>query len=301
MQMLPPSTPDLASLDLLLSVVRLGSLSRAAASHGISQPSASARIRRMETQLGVQLLTRSPAGAAPTPVGRAVARRAETLVSVAQDLVLAADSFRQLGEAELRVAASYTIAEYLIPGWLATLRKKLPSQIVEVAVVNSTAVLERVQGGHTALGFVESGSALGGVSSAQVGDDQLVLVAAAGHRWTRRRCPLPAAQLASAPVLLREPGSGTREVFEDALRTVGLPPLKATSELGSTSSLKAAVAGGDAVAVLSRLAVEAELADGRLVEVPVAGLDLSRPLRAVWNPTRPLPGPAEELLAIAQA
>lgn len=292
--------PDLVSLDLFLSIVRLGSLTRAAAAHGISQPSASSRIRRMEAQLGVVLLQRSPAGASPTPAGDVLAQRAETIVAAADDLVRTVEAVRQRDEVELRVAASYTIAEYLLPGWLASLRRQLPSQVVEVAVVNSTTVLERVQDGLASLGFVESGGPLGGVGSTHIGDDTLVLVAAAGHRWARRRRPVPATQLAGSPVLVREPGSGTREVFEEAMRAAGLAVPHAALELGSTSALKAAVAGGDAVAVLSRLTVQTELSDGRLVEVPVEGLDLNRPLRVVWNPSRSLPASAECLRVLAR-
>ena len=113
--------------------------------------------------------------------------------------------------------------------------------------------------------------------------------------------PVTAAELAGTPLVAREPGSGTRRALEEALQaaagTRGAPP---TMELGSATAVREAVRAGLGPAVLSSLAVETDLADGRLLAVRIAGLDLGRQLRAVWAGSPALPaGPARDLLALA--
>jgi DNA-binding transcriptional LysR family regulator len=90
-----------------------------------------------------------------------------------------------------------------------------------------------------------------------------------------------ASELAATPLVLREAGSGTREVLETALLASGLQPTPFV-ELGSTTAIKAAVAAGTGPGVLSRLAIEPDVRDGRLVIVPTEGISLERLIRVVW-------------------
>ena len=141
---LPPSCPDLTSLDLFLSVLRLGSVSRAATAHGMTQPSASQRIRQLERQAGVALLDRSPNGSTPTAAGALLADWADGVVAAAAKLAAGLEALGPPAEGRLRVAASLTIAEYLLPGWLGALQRAERSARVELQVANSAAVMERV-------------------------------------------------------------------------------------------------------------------------------------------------------------
>src|SRR5688500_6211851 len=110
--------PDLGALELLLAVVRLGSVGRAAAELGVTQPAASARIRSMERQAGVALLERSPRGSRPTEAGALVAEWARQVITAAEALDAGLDALRERRDGRLRVVASLTVAEYLMPGWL---------------------------------------------------------------------------------------------------------------------------------------------------------------------------------------
>ena len=107
--------------------------------------------------------------------------------------------------------------------------------------------------------------------------------------------PLAMTDLGATPLVLREAGSGTREVLERALGAFGLEPSPLV-ELASTTAIKASIAAGTGPGVLSRLAVEPEVADGRLVVVVTAGIPLERQIRAIWPSERPLMPAASRLL-----
>ncbi|HTZ43303.1 MAG TPA: LysR family transcriptional regulator [Jatrophihabitans sp.] len=296
---LPPHTPELAILDLMVSVAETGSLGRAAARHGISQPAASQRLRRLERQLGLPLLVRSPSGSRLTPAGEAFVGWARRVLDEATRLADGVQALRGATVDLVQVAASLTIADSLVPGWLATLRQDRPGTRVSLRVGNSAAVVDLVLRQAVALGFIEAPSAPAGLRSRTVGGDRLLVVVRPGHAWARRRTPLPLGILADTPLTVREPGSGTREALEQALARAGLR-LQPLAELGSTAALKAAALTGAGPAVLSELSVADELAAGRLHEVPVAGADLRRRFRAVWHSANPPAGAALALLAAAR-
>ncbi|MFI6292523.1 LysR family transcriptional regulator [Nonomuraea sp. NPDC050790] len=295
--------PDLDSLKLLVDVGELGSLGRAARAAGIAQPSASKRIAQLERRLGLPLLERTPRGSALTAEGKMVAGWAAQVLSAAQELMRAAAAVRHSEAAHLRVASSMTVAEYLVPRWLGEFQNREPDVQVGLDVVNSAEVAALVLAGadgtprSVELGFVEGPTVPDGLDSRVVGTDRLVVVVAPGHPWARRRTVLRGAELAATPLVVREPGSGTRETLDLAFRD--LHQASPRLELGSNSAVKGAASAGAAPAVLSGYAVEADLATGRLVEVPLAGLNLVRSLRAVWRRGRTLPPPAATLLSIA--
>ncbi|MEV0995205.1 LysR family transcriptional regulator [Nonomuraea sp. NPDC050202] len=289
--------PDLDSLKLLVDVGELGSLGRAARAAGIAQPSASKRIALLERRLGLPLLERTPRGSTLTAEGKMVAGWATQVLAAAQELMRAAQAVRLSEAAHLRVASSMTVAEYLVPRWLGELQHREPEVQVGLDVVNSADVAARVLAGEVELGFVEGPSVPDGLAVRVVGTDRLVVVVAPEHPWARRRTVLRGPELAATPLVVRETGSGTRETLDVAFAAMhrASPRL----ELGSNSAVKGAAQAGVAPAVLSGYAVESDVATGRLVEVPLTGVNLVRSLRAVWRRGRPLTGPAATLLAIA--
>ncbi|WP_328870149.1 LysR family transcriptional regulator [Streptomyces sp. NBC_00287] len=288
--------PDLGGLELLLAVARLGSLGGAARELGITQPAASSRIRSMERQLGVALVDRSPRGSRLTDAGALVTDWARRIVEAAEAFDVGAQALRDRRDSRLRVAASMTIAEYLLPGWLLALRAGRPDTAVSLLAGNSTVVAERLLSDEADLGFVEGLTVPTGLDSVVIAHDRLIVVTAPGHPWARRRRPLTAEELAVTPLILREKGSGTRQVLDTALGGLARPLI----ELSSTTAVKAAAVSGAGPAVLSELAVREELSMRRLVSIPMADVSLARDLRAVW-PTghRPV-GPARDLLHLTR-
>src|SRR5437868_8515845 len=190
--------PDLESLKLLVDVGDLGSLGQAARAAGIAQPSASKRIALLERRLGLPLLERTPRGSILTAEGRMVAGWAAQVLAAAQVLVSGVEAVRRRDAAHLRVAASMTVAEYLLPRWLGELQRRAPEVQMGLDVMNSADVVkvilageaESEEQGRIELGFVEGPHVPQELSSAVVGADRLVVVVAPEHPWARRRTPL---------------------------------------------------------------------------------------------------------------
>lgn len=179
----------------------------------------------------------------------------------------------------LRLAASHTIGGFLLPGWLARFRAGEPAPPrTQLQIANSQAVLVEVRAGQVDFGFIESLDPTDGLEALTLVSDEIVAVVAAGHPWAGRRS-VTARMLRSDSYLAREIGSGTRGVSSAALARAGIELVPAL-ETASTQSLKRAVLEGG-FTLVSRLAIEAEVRAGTLYALPVAGVDLHRPLRAV--------------------
>lgn len=295
------TTADLASLRLFVDTVTLGSLSAAARRQRITQPSASQALRRLERRLGIELLIRTPRGSRPTPEGARLADLAGRVLTELDAFAAEARALRSAGHRHVRIAASYTNAEYVLPAVIARYRAVRPDVVVSLAVANSAAVVARVLDRTADLGFVEDPGAHPDLAETVIATDDLAVVVAPGHPWARRTVPLPAAELAATPLLLREPDSGTRATYELAVSRVGAAVATPLGVMTSTAALKTAVRAGLGATLVSRLAVATELAGGDLVAVPVDGLDLRRELRALWRPAHRHALTADFLAALDQA
>lgn len=295
---LPQPFPDLVALDLLVTVSELGSINAAAEAHRVSQPAASMRLRSLEQALGLQLLERVRTGSRLTPAGAATVEWAGAVLHDMESLLAGAAALRSDERSRLLVAASLTVAEYLIPGWLRQLAVELPEVGVSLQMGNTAHVAELVTRGQVELGFIEGPRPPGRLRSREIRGDQLVVVVGKDHPWARRRRPLTATELAATPLVLREQGSGTRDVLAVALAEQGLE-VRPAIEFGSTTAIKAAASAGDGPAVLSVLAVDNELRAGQLVVVACADLRLERTIRAVWAAERSLSRTATRLMALA--
>lgn len=294
--------PEVSALALLAAVADQGGLGAAARSLGMAQSNASRSLARLERQLGLTLLVRRPQGATPTPAGLTVAGWARQVIAAMDDLQLGAAALAGSSGEKLVVAASQTVAEYLLPGWLAGLRAAGRDGHVDIRVLNSAAVLEGVRSGEIGLGFIESASSVPGLQTCVVSRDQLVAVVAPGHPWATRRRPITAAELAATPLVVREAGSGTRQVLHRCLSQVLGPDAEITApamELSSNAAVRVATLAGTAPAVLSWLAVQDAVALGTLRQVQVTGVDLARSIRAVWSGPRALTGARADLMHAA--
>jgi DNA-binding transcriptional LysR family regulator len=266
----------------------------------------SARIASIEAQTGVQLVTRTARGSALTPAGTSVAEWADRLLHSAAELDAGLAALRGDQQTRLRVSASLTIAEQLLPRWLVSLQAAgrgtgRDSAEVTLTATNSDRVIEQVRAGEADLGFIEGPRVPKDLHSRVVAHDQLLVVVRPDHPWVRRRRPVDAAELNDTPLISREEGSGTRDALAHALRRALGPQARQSApimSLSTTSAVRAGVLAGAGPAVLSELAVTDDLASGRLTAIPVIGIDLRRALRAVWvGPRTPPAGAVRDLLS----
>ena len=291
------SLPNLQALELFLAVIDEGGLGAASRKLGMHQPNASRMIAQLEKDAQTSLLDRHPRGARPTSAGVIFASHARTLLKAAHDFDqwLHQDAHDEV--IELRVGASMTVAEFLMPAWLTHLRQQSPHVKVQLKVLNSTQVLDELAEGTLQLGFVESPRIPEWFNQQVVQEDELVLVTGPQHPWASWHEPLDIRQVAATPLISREGGSGTRDAFEEIVSADAL--VEPAQTYSSNAAIRVAVAAGAGAAVLSSIAVSSQLASGELVAIPVAHAPLTRPLTAVWTGPNQLFGSLAKLVQIA--
>ncbi|MBT1631656.1 MULTISPECIES: LysR family transcriptional regulator [Curtobacterium] len=274
-------TLDLDTLEVLARVAETGSLSAAAGALGVTQQAVSARIRVAERLVGHSLVHRSATGSVLTETGRLVVGLAGPVLDASRRLEAGLGALRA-PTGSLVVAASQTIAELLLPGWLLEFRHREPDIRVRLIAGNSASVTDLVQSGGADLGFTETPAVAAGVSAQVIADDELAVVVAPDHPWAGSK-GITAEVLAATALLLREEGSGTRATVAAWFGKAGLDMSVPAAVLETTSIIRANALAGIAPAVMSLRTVAADLADGSLVRVPLSGPPLARPLRAIWS------------------
>lgn len=291
---------DLDSLELFVRVVELGSINAAATAAERSQQAVSERMRKLEHEFGLDLLERGARGSQATDTGQIVADWTAELLVATDRFQERLASLRADRTSNLRVAASQTIAGYLLPQWLSQLQQGGSETSPHVHAVNSVEVIREVHSGAAVIGFIESLDEPSDLERLVVGHDELVVVVAATHEWASRDF-ITADELAAMPLVVRESGSGTRQVLEEVLHEQHpqLQLVAPKAEFSAIMSVRGAVTAGIAPAVMSALTVAEDLAAGRLRRVDVADLELHRPLTAVWREEPELPASAAELIRIA--
>jgi DNA-binding transcriptional LysR family regulator len=269
----PLSSRELAAF---VAAVEAGSVQGASEALDLTQSATTKRIQALERRLGVSLLVRGRQGVRPTDDGMALypeARRGLDALALAEQAVAGHRAARPL-----RIAASHTVGEALLPTWLTAFRAELPGVHPQVDVTNSEAVIAAIAEDRADVGFVEGPDPLDGLEAKVVARDRIVLAVAVGHRWANRRAVNPR-ELAGGRWISRESGSGTRAVAAAALAGVGVE-LRPDLSLASLEGVKRSLAAGG-FALISELALEPDLGAGRLVAVPLKGLEIERSLVAI--------------------
>lgn len=252
---------SLRQLEVFVATAREGSTRAAAERVSRSQSAASAALAELEDVLGVQLFDRVGRRLLLNENGQALLARAGALLDQAGDLQ---SLFGGEHAAPLRVAASLTIGEYLLPDLVADWKQRHPHSPVRLQIANSAEVLEAVARFDVDIGFIEGAQTHPELRLRAWRSDELVIVAAPDHPLAG--APVGPRQLRQAAWVLREPGSGTREA-SDRWLLEHLGEIHVEFELGSTEAIKRLVARGVGLGCVSRHAVSDALAEGRLVEL----------------------------------
>ena len=294
--------PELSALEVLSAIAKTGSLSAASREVGISQQAVSARLTAIESQIGVRLVTRTTRGTQLTPAGEVVTEWADQVLDVAQRVDTGLASLRAERRSRLKVAASQTVAEQLLPRWLvslqaAALRHGTDAPEVSFNATDSQGAIAAVRDGQAELGFIETRGTLHGLRSRIIGRDELIVVVPPDHKWVRRSAPITAVELRQTPLVSRESGWHLLLGADEPADADQPAPAAHSLELASAAAVRAAVLAGAGPALMSRLAVSDDLTHGRLRVVPVTDLDLRRDLRAIWMGAQTPPaGAARDLL-----
>lgn len=291
---------QIPSLRLLAALADSGSVGAAARRVGIEQPNASRSIAMLERRTGLKLLDRSPRGSTLTREGRLAAAWAQDVLESLERFAAGTRALASDGQGRLSVGASQTVAEHLAPLWISRLNRSHPSISVVLDMQNSERVIAGVESGEYGIGFVESPAVPAHLNQTVIVEDPLELVVTQDHPWAGRPAQDEGVSLravARTPLITRETGSGTRALVDEVLGP--FDPVRPVSELNSAAAIIRAVRAGAGPAILSGLAAADEIADGRLVSVPLSDSRPRRKLRAVWTGPSTLVGPPARVLETA--
>ena len=275
----------LRQLEVFLAVAREKSFSLAAKKIHSSQPTLSEHVSELETELGKQLFFRRGRRrvVTVTEAGRVFAEFAERAISAIEGGRQALADLDGLTHGSLLIGASTTPGLYVLPRIIAAFRTKYPGVDVKLQIANSQSIEGRVRERELDLGIVGGHALRPGEECLTAGmRDELVLIVAPAHAWSRRRDVTPES-LVQEPLLVREEGSATRSVTERALQRV---KFRVAMELDHTEAIKQGVMAGLGVAFVSLYAVQGEIAAGRLCALRLRGVRIQRHFHIIHHEAR---------------
>jgi DNA-binding transcriptional LysR family regulator len=284
-------------LGAFFSVVETGSVTAASEKLHVSQPALTREIRELEERFGVPLFDRLPRGMQPTEAGKLLAQYAAQIFSLAEAAENAMGEFAGVKRGHLKLAASRTIGVYLLPSVLDEFRRLYPGVTVDVSVSNTEDVEGTLLAQDCQIGLVEGPYNTSVFDAAMIGRDQLVAVAGATHPLAGKR-RVSAADIGSGELVVRESGSGTRTIVEQAYLEKGIE-FKPKLSIGSPEGIKQLLRLGNAVAWVSRLSVADDLQSGVLVELSIHDLTIMRELNMIWRKERTLSPSARAFRTLA--
>jgi DNA-binding transcriptional LysR family regulator len=271
---------DTRQLAAFCAVVERKSFSQAAERLGVTQPAVSLQIRSLEQRLGRQLLDRSGRRVEPTEAGRRLYASAQRVLAAEEHLLeeLDADDEGAI-TGTLELGASTGPGGTVVPLLLCEFQEQHPDVGVRLTVSDTQTVVDRVAERELELGIVGAGRRHRGVAFEPFFSDEVVLACPAEHRFAGKTVSLD--DLKGEKLIVMQDGAGVRQVIEDELRKAGmrLRDLDVRLELGLQESVRSAVLAGHGIAFISRLAIEADLAAGRIATARVRGLD---PVREIF-------------------
>ena len=287
--------PEIAELRAFCAAVDLGSIGKAARLLRVSQPGLSKRLKALEALSGSRLLERSTRGVAPTPAGRELHEAAKRVLAEAE-AVEALMAGLGAAPAPVRIAASPTIAECVLPAILVELESRHERHLsVELSTANSRAARELVLEGRAELGVVAEGSGppRSGLQESPFYEDEIVVVVPGSHRWAQAGEVDPA-ELERTPMIMRDPGASSRQIVADALEPLGLALAPPLAEIGSTGAAISAAISECAPALLSSLATSLPAGE-ELAMLRIAGLSLDRRFVLIHSGEESLSAPSRAL------
>lgn len=269
-------------LTVFYTVAKRLSFTKAAAELFVTQPAITKHIQELESQLGMALFDRRGNQISLTTAGNVLLRHAETIMGVYRQIEFDLNALKGQPGGRLRLGASSTIAQYVIPAVLARFQEHSPEVSLSLLSGNTDQIEQSLLNNDIDLGLVEGRTHHSDIRYTPFVKDELVLVCRADHPLAGRD-EITLDELKTVPIALRERGSGSLEVIEHALRGAGLRlnDLNLAMQLGSTEGIKSYLTNSISIAFISIFAVQNELKNGILRVLDVAGLTIQRDFYSV--------------------
>jgi len=282
---------DLLKVEAFVYVAENLSFSEAARQMHLSQPTISHHVKMLEHEFGVELFDRSGPGLHLTEAGRLLLPWARKLIRESIEMQGMMASLQDKIVGHLRIACSTTSGKYILPQLAARFHERYPWVKITILSCTSENVVPRLLEEEANIGVLSREAFEEGLESQEFFTDHIIFIVPPNHPWVMRR-PVEPTDLIGAPLLIREPTSGTRRVLFTELgkHDIHLDNLNIFLEIGNAEAIVETVAAGFGVAFVSRLAVANALQTRRVIEIPVVGLDLQRKIyivrRAMEAPNR---------------
>jgi DNA-binding transcriptional LysR family regulator len=268
---------DLRQLEVFVRVYDLRSFSRAASALSLTQSTVSEHVRLLEEELGTRLFDRLSRETVPTRAGELLHGYARQMLGLRTEARQALDQFLGQVTGTLLVGASTIPGEYVLPAIIGRFRQRHPRVSITLQISDTSGIVQSVLDGQVDVGVVGADPGNRALEARALMPDELILVVPPGHPWVGR--PDAALEdLRAEPLIVREPGSGSRQALERGLQAAGrgLGDMQVIAEMGSTSAIKQAVKAGVGVSVMSRRAAEDESRHGLLACVKLKDLSVTR-------------------------
>lgn len=279
---------NLQNLRVFQKVAELEHVTRAAEELGLSQPAVTKIIQSLEHEVGLALIERQGRRIALTHAGHILQSYALKIFVLEHEMEEALVAFHTVERGVVTLAANTTTGVYLLPPVVMRFRAQYPHVTLNISILNSREIVEQTLNWKLDFGLVE-GDPLTlpqGLYVEMFAHDELVLVVAPAHPWSKLRSLNPEA-LQDGELLLREQGSGIREVIEHAIAQQG-GQIRPLFTLSDNEAIKQMVMGGVGATILSALTVQRELENRTLVQIPLEGLNLRPQLSFVQREDKQL-------------
>ena len=269
-------------LNVFYTVAKRLSFTKAAAELYVTQPAVTKHIQELEHQFGTALFDRRGNQISLTTAGNVLLRHAETIMGTYRQLEFDMNALKGQSGGALRVGASTTVAQYVIPPVLARFHEQSADVSISLLTGNTEQIEQLLLNSDIDLGLVEGRTHHSDIRYTSFVKDELVLVCRADHPLADHD-EIALDELKAIPILLRERGSGSLEVIEHALRGAGLrlTDLTVEMQLGSTESIKSYLINSRCMAFVSVFAVQRELQAGTLKILDVQGLSIQRDMYSI--------------------
>jgi LysR family transcriptional regulator, low CO2-responsive transcriptional regulator len=280
------------------AVAQLGGITRAAQALHLTQPTISAQLRELADGLGMELLCPAGRGVQLTDEGRELLITVTAMFAQWRAFEEGVNDLHGLVRGSLRIAG-VTTTEYFLAQWLKPFTETYPGIQIDLVIENRDAVVRRLESEQDDIAVMMMPPKHLQLDSLSVMDNPLVLIAPLQHRFSGAKS-VPFKQWATAELLIREAGSGTRQAtFEYFAAKRITPNIRMT--LGSNEAVKHAVAADLGLAIVSRHTLSADPAREGLCIVAAAGLPIKRKWQMVWRHDRRLPRAATVFMAFVKA